>query len=350
MALKGAALTVNFTAWNTSTNALMTGDSANITMYIVKDGGVAAAVSPGTVTEVDATNMPGVYEIALSTSEMNADFVTVGGTSVTGSVEIMPQYVLTQEVWSEAARTVTAATNITSDASAINVTSGVVDTVTNATQLNGAATVVLTDATSDVVIADAVWSASQATYTSAPSMGFLASEIALILQDTGNSIPNLINGLNDFDPAADTVVNVTNVATLTNHTAQTGDTFALANGATGFSAIDTVVDTINSNVGTNGASLTDLGGMSASMKAEVNAEVDTALGTTTYAEPGQEAPGATVTLAAKIGYLYKAFRNRTTSSTTEIALYNDDATTVDQKLTHSDNGTTYDRGEMGTGP
>lgn len=34
------------------------------------------------------------------------------------------------------------------------------------------------------------------------------------------------------------------VTTLTGHTAQTGDTYALANGATGFAAIDTVVDTI----------------------------------------------------------------------------------------------------------
>ncbi len=44
-----------------------------------------------------------------------------------------------------------------------------------------------------------------------------------------------------FDPAADTVVNVTNVATLTGHTVQTGDTFVLANGASGFVA--TKVDT-----------------------------------------------------------------------------------------------------------
>jgi len=57
-----------------------------------------------------------------------------------------------------------------------------------------------------------------------------------------------------FDPAADTVVNVTNVATLTGHTVQTGDTYALANGATGFVAIDTVVDGIQTDLsnGTDG--------------------------------------------------------------------------------------------------
>lgn len=46
---------------------------------------------------------------------------------------------------------------------------------------------------------------------------------------------------NNFDPASDAVATVT---ALTNHTAQTGDTYALANGATGFTAIDTVVDAI----------------------------------------------------------------------------------------------------------
>jgi hypothetical protein len=34
------------------------------------------------------------------------------------------------------------------------------------------------------------------------------------------------------------------VGSVTGHTAQTGDTYALANGATGFTAIDTVVDAV----------------------------------------------------------------------------------------------------------
>tara|TARA_Y100000593_G_scaffold77412_1_gene143356 strand:+ start:2492 stop:4228 length:1737 start_codon:yes stop_codon:yes gene_type:complete len=43
-------------------------------------------------------------------------------------------------------------------------------------------------------------------------------------------------------------------------------------------AVDTVADGIATTLGTAGAGLTDLGGMSTAMKAEVNAEVDTALG------------------------------------------------------------------------
>lgn len=84
--------------------------------------------------------------------------------------------------------------------------------------------------------------------------------------------------------------------------------------------------------------------------AQVNAEVVDALATDTYAEPGQGAPGATISLAAKLGYLYKAFRNRSTQTTTQYTLYADNATTVDQKATVSDDTTTFDRGEIVTGP
>lgn len=83
--------------------------------------------------------------------------------------------------------------------------------------------------------------------------------------------------------------------------------------------------------------------------AEVNAEVVDALSTDTYAEPGQETPGATISLAAKIGYLFKAWRNRTTQTSDTYSLYNDDGTTVGQTATVADNGTTFDRGEVTTG-
>lgn len=82
----------------------------------------------------------------------------------------------------------------------------------------------------------------------------------------------------------------------------------------------------------------------------LKAAVVEALATDTYAEPGQGTPGATITLAAKIGYMYKALRNRHTQDATTYRLYNDDATTVDQKASVSDNGTTFDRGEIATGP
>ncbi len=96
-----------------------------------------------------------------------------------------------------------------------------------------------------------------------------------------------------------------------------------------------------------GTGLTGLNDLSA---ANVNAEVVDALNVDTYPEPGQGAPPSTASLVAKIGYLMKAWRNRSTQTASQYSLYADDGTTVDQKATFSDNGTTADRGEVVTGP
>jgi hypothetical protein len=97
------------------------------------------------------------------------------------------------------------------------------------------------------------------------------------------------------------------------------------------------------------ARLPGSGTLSILTAAAVNAEVVDALATDTYAEPGQGAPAATATLAAKIGYLYKAWRNKSTQTADTYTLFADDATTTDQKATISDDATTFTRGEVGTG-
>lgn len=84
--------------------------------------------------------------------------------------------------------------------------------------------------------------------------------------------------------------------------------------------------------------------------AQVNTEVVDALAVDTYAEPGQGNPLATTTLAAKINYLYKAWRNKKTQTSTQYSLYADDTTTIDQKATVSDDGVTTTVGEIVTGP
>lgn len=68
------------------------------------------------------------------------------------------------------------------------------------------------------------------------------------------------------------------------------------------------------------------------------------------AEPGQGAPPVNADLATKVDYLYKFLRNRITQTAGTLSVYADDGTTVDHKATTSDDGTTYARGEFGTGP
>ena len=95
---------------------------------------------------------------------------------------------------------------------------------------------------------------------------------------------------------------------------------------------------------------TDIAALNDLSAAQVNAEVVDALATDTYAEPGQGAPAATASLAAKINYLYKSWRNKKTQTSTTRSLYNDAGDTVDQKATDSDDSTTFTKGELGTGP
>jgi hypothetical protein len=83
--------------------------------------------------------------------------------------------------------------------------------------------------------------------------------------------------------------------------------------------------------------------------AQINAEVVDALNVDTYAEPGQEAPGATVSLAKKISYLYKSWLNKKTQDATDWKLYNNAGAVVDQKATVSEAGGTVTKGKVGTG-
>lgn len=70
----------------------------------------------------------------------------------------------------------------------------------------------------------------------------------------------------------------------------------------------------------------------------------------THAELGQTAPAATTTLKDMIRWIYKVSRNKTTATASTISVYNDAGTTVDQKASVSDDGTTFTRDEFGAGP
>lgn len=138
-------------------------------------------------------------------------------------------------------------------------------------------------------IADQVWNEAQADHVAVGSFGEVATEIASILADTGTDGVLLANDAIDEDALA------------------------------------------------------------ASALAEINAQVVDALATDTYAEPGQGAPPATASLKDKIGYLYKAWRNKVTQTSTTLSVYDDAGAVVDQKATVSDDGSTFTRGEIGTG-
>jgi len=129
---------------------------------------------------------------------------------------------------------------------------------------------------------------------------------------------------------AGAVVNVDLVDVLTTYTGntlQTGDSFA--------------------RIGAAGASLSDLGGMSTGMKAEVLVEINTAIDTA-IAELGVAAPTATPTLRTGMMLMYMALRNKTivqTSGTDALEIYNDAGTKIASKLL-TDDGADYSEAKL----
>jgi hypothetical protein len=94
MAIKGVPLTVAYVAWNNTTSTGQTGDAANHTLRVIKDG--SAAVPTNSPAEVDAVACPGVYKLALTAAEMTCDTMVVAGKSSTAGVSLIPIQIVTE--------------------------------------------------------------------------------------------------------------------------------------------------------------------------------------------------------------------------------------------------------------
>jgi hypothetical protein len=94
MALKNQAITICYTAWNTSTNLGQTGDAANHTLKLVQDG--TEGPPTNSPSEVDSTNLKGLYKITLAAADMNYNCVVLGGASSTANVIIIPLTIITE--------------------------------------------------------------------------------------------------------------------------------------------------------------------------------------------------------------------------------------------------------------
>ena len=217
----------------------------------------------------------------------------------------------------------------------------------------------------EVQIADARFAVANArviliTVSGASGMVAVDSEVQLVSYDPYDAVrlgltamPNAAAGANGGLPtgnASGQVVvssHATGAIAAASFAAGAIDNAAIAADAIGSSELAaSAITEIQSGLATT-ADIAALNDLSA---AQVNAEVVDALATDTYAEPGQGTPAATASLSAKVGYLYKSFRNKKTQTASEFALYADDTTTVDQKASVSDDGTTTTVGEIATGP
>ena len=89
-------------AWDTDDSTEKTGDAANITAQISKDGAATAATNDVNPTELDATDAPGIYIFDMTQAETNADMVILFAKSATSDIKIEPVNIYTDTLQSVA--------------------------------------------------------------------------------------------------------------------------------------------------------------------------------------------------------------------------------------------------------
>ena len=151
-----------------------------------------------------------------------------------------------------------------------------------------------------------------------------------------------------FDPAADTVANVTTVATNTDMVGTDGANTVVPPSVAQFNArtllageyFDPVADTV-ANVTTVATTTTNTDMLLAS---EVNAEVLDVLTVDTFAEVGS-VPAATSSILNKLSWLFTVGRNKVTQTATTQTVRNDADAGDIATATVADDSTTFTRGE-----
>ncbi|MCK5577841.1 MAG: hypothetical protein KAI14_05930, partial [Dehalococcoidales bacterium] len=71
-------------AHDTAADGPKTGDSANITIHLCKDGGTSASL--GSPSELDSTNQKGKYILTLTQAQSNADLLSFSAYSTTSNI------------------------------------------------------------------------------------------------------------------------------------------------------------------------------------------------------------------------------------------------------------------------
>jgi hypothetical protein len=178
-------------------------------------------------------------------------------------------------------------------------------------------------------IAAAVWDKTRSAHVAVGSFG-----------ETMGTLESNIDNLDAPISTVDTVVD--GIKAVTDLIPDSGAMTSIATAAA-LTTVDTVVDALTTTIGTAGAGLTDLGGMSTTMKGQVNTEVVDVV----FADTDPElttVPAANAPIGDKINFVYMLARNKVTQTATAQNLYRDDGTTaVGSGATVSDDTFTFTR-------
>lgn len=353
-------------AYDKTTGLPQTGDAANITAYIAKDGVASAASNDTNPTEIDNTNMPGYYAFDLTQAETNCDHFAMYAVSATPNILVSNVEAYTKPATVDANVTQvsgdsTAADNLELACDNYSATRGLAGTALPAAAADAAGGLVVSDAGG----LDLDTQLANTNEITAARMGALTDwinggRLDLLLDAIKAVTDALPNGgaLTDLATAASLATVDSNVDAILADTADMQPKLGTPAGAsisadiasvkTDTGSIEADTQDLQTQIGTAGAGLTDLGGMSTGMKAEVNAEVLDVMETDAISEPSQGIPSATPSMKEILAYFWMAFRNQGTATSAQMTIASDDGTVL-AKATLSDNGTTFTKSEMISG-
>jgi len=305
-------------AYNSSTGAATTGDAANITAQISKDGAATAATNDVNPTELDATDAPGVYIFDLTQAETDADLVIIAAVSSTSNILLEPLLIYTEPEQREA--NVTAVSG--DSAAADNIEADYDGTGYN----KSASTIGTCTANTDMRGTDSAYTGTPPTAASIRSeIDSNSTQLAAIVADTNelqtDDVPGLIAALDSVVDAIGVVVSSNNTAIAALNDVSAADVNAQCDTAISDAAlataanvatVDTVVDAI---------------------------KVVTDQLVASHAEPSG-VPAANETPLNKLAYLFAGLRNQITVTATKKQFY-DDAGSAMWEKDLTDDGTTY---------
>jgi len=287
-------------AWDTTADTEKTGDAANITGRLSKDGAAMPATNDVNPTELDATNAPGVYVFDMTQAETNADLLVLFAKSSTANIKIEPVISYTVAVG--------LGNRVSVDATSISGSTTAADNVeANIANLNA------------TVSSRSTFNSATDTVDAAKISGSTAAA-----DNVEANIANLnatISSRSTFNAASDTV------------------------DAAKISGSAAAADSVEANIGNLDVAVSSRSTLTA---VSVNTEVADVIRTDALAELAQGVPPATPTMAEAMMLLYMAVRNQITVTSTEKAFYNDAGTKVSKKVL-SDDGTTYTEAEAVSG-
>ena len=309
---KNTAFTLYFSLYKN--DGTIIANPGTYTKKISKDGGGIADIS-ASVTEVDTTY--GLCSLVISATEMNADAVYIQiKDDTTGGVPFSVTLYTAANLMDD----------IKTDTTAIKVqTDKLVFTVTNQIDAN---VIDWKGATAPEMTGDAY------ARLGAPAGASVSADVAAVkavADDLHTDVGTAITNLGDMH-ATDLPDIHSDLATLQAMITDIHNT-DLADLHTDVAAVKTVVDDLN---------VTDV----AAVKADTEA-IKAAIITDTLAEMAPGAPPAAPTMTQLLNYLYRALRNKQETTATQHKVYDDAGTTVLFKETHSDDATTFSKGEYG---